>query len=648
MPSSRGIKAGRAYVELGVSDRLTKGLRAAQRRLKAFGAGLRSVGTQFAALGGGVVAPLLGAARVFAGMGDSLNKMSARTGIAVEALSELGFAAEQSGTDLGSLENGLRRMQRSILDGERGLSTAVDAFDELGLAVSDLTELSPEQQFKLLSDRLSQIEDPTRKAALAMMLFGRSGTALLPMMANGAKGIEELQQQARDLGLTISTGAAKDAAVLTDTLNMLWRTLKQAAFAVGAALAPTLTEVADTMTRVVIRVSSWIKENGKLVVAVLAAGTAIAAIGVGAIAAGFAISGLAGLFGALATTVSVAGAVMGAILSPIGLVIAAIAGLGTAAVIYSGAAGDALHWLGEQFGRLKAFVGTVVGGIADALKAGDIGLATKVLWAGVRVAWEKGIAPLRQMWNEFRYAIQRVAIQAFAGLKSAWINVSTWMWTNFPKTTEFVAKTWANLGATLRKVWVRFQDWLSDRWIEVMGLFDESLDVEMAKTIGREDLNEQLSEIERNRAKAVAEAERKGAMTAAEHEAERAAAMAQVELDKAEALARLNADHQERVAAAQEALRAAQEELAAVRAQAREDAAEQRELAKRPQLPGGVGDVGAIGKDMARRISAVGTFNAAAIAGLGGGRQLDRIVTASEQTAKNTKEIVRKPANVFT
>jgi hypothetical protein len=37
MPNTRGIRAGRAFVELGVNDRLTRGLRRAQRQLRAFG-----------------------------------------------------------------------------------------------------------------------------------------------------------------------------------------------------------------------------------------------------------------------------------------------------------------------------------------------------------------------------------------------------------------------------------------------------------------------------------------------------------------------------------------------------------------------------------------------------------------------------------
>ena len=48
MADAKGIRAGRAFVELGVSDKLTRGLRKAQARLKAFGNAVRSIGARLA------------------------------------------------------------------------------------------------------------------------------------------------------------------------------------------------------------------------------------------------------------------------------------------------------------------------------------------------------------------------------------------------------------------------------------------------------------------------------------------------------------------------------------------------------------------------------------------------------------------------
>ena len=84
-----------------------------------------------------------------------------------------------------------------------------------------------------------------------MEIFGKSGTRLLPLIADGAKGLAKFQEQARALGLTISTQAAKDASVLADALDTLWKVIKQAVFSIGSALAPTITELQHHIDRFV-------------------------------------------------------------------------------------------------------------------------------------------------------------------------------------------------------------------------------------------------------------------------------------------------------------------------------------------------------------------------------------------------------------
>ena len=56
-----------------------------------------------AGLGAAMAAPLLGAAKYFSSYGDQVAKMSKRTGMSVEALSELRYVASQTGTEFSSL-----------------------------------------------------------------------------------------------------------------------------------------------------------------------------------------------------------------------------------------------------------------------------------------------------------------------------------------------------------------------------------------------------------------------------------------------------------------------------------------------------------------------------------------------------------------
>ncbi|MCL4193730.1 MAG: hypothetical protein KJZ87_18475, partial [Thermoguttaceae bacterium] len=241
MANAQGIRAGQAFVELFADDsRLVRGLKAASAKLKAWGQGVTAVGKTMLAGGATVLGALVGTAKVFANMGSQLADMSARTGVSVEALSELGYVAEMSGGDLETLEAGLRKMQKAIVEAATGSQSAQESLSALGITIADLKNLSPDEQFMLIADRLAQIKNPTQRAAAAMEVFGKSGTKLLPMMAGGAAGLEAMRQKARDLGLVMSSEDAAAADGFGDVLDTLWKTLKVGVFTIGSALAPIL------------------------------------------------------------------------------------------------------------------------------------------------------------------------------------------------------------------------------------------------------------------------------------------------------------------------------------------------------------------------------------------------------------------------
>ena len=117
MADAGAIRAGKAFIELTADDgKLQKTLRSAQQKLRSFGASVDKVGRRLFTAGSAIVGSLAGLAKMFAGSGDSLDKMSHRTGIAVETLSQLSFAAQQTGQNVETFEHAIQRMQASIFD----------------------------------------------------------------------------------------------------------------------------------------------------------------------------------------------------------------------------------------------------------------------------------------------------------------------------------------------------------------------------------------------------------------------------------------------------------------------------------------------------------------------------------------------------
>ena len=117
---ARDIRAGGAYIELFTKDlSLQKGLQAASRQVASFALGVASLGTTMSswgkkilALGGLIAAPVTAMSKGWAALGDDLADMATRTGLSVEALSALKYAAEVTTTEFDAVEKGIRKMQQ--------------------------------------------------------------------------------------------------------------------------------------------------------------------------------------------------------------------------------------------------------------------------------------------------------------------------------------------------------------------------------------------------------------------------------------------------------------------------------------------------------------------------------------------------------
>lgn len=98
MASAGGIRAGRAFVEIGVNDaQLVAGLRRAQARLRSFGASLRTQGSQIARVGAAAAGGFGVASAVFARFDDRMRAVGAISGATGEEFKKLTDAAKRLG-----------------------------------------------------------------------------------------------------------------------------------------------------------------------------------------------------------------------------------------------------------------------------------------------------------------------------------------------------------------------------------------------------------------------------------------------------------------------------------------------------------------------------------------------------------------------
>ncbi len=651
MADARSIRAGAAYVELFVNDsKLVRGLQSANKKLKAFGDAISGWGKKLAAAGSAITAPLIAFAKASASGSKELLSMSQRTGISVEALSELGYAAQISGSDMETLELGIRKMQKTIAAAAMGSKAATDALAQLGITIDDLRGLSPDQQFKLIADKLAAIQSPALRAALAMQIFGRNGTSLLPMLSQGAAGIEAMQEQARRLGLTASAAGVQIGAELEETLSTLWKVLKKVGSTLGSAIAPLLTQWANRLIDIVVQGTAWIKQNKDLVVSVFKVALMVSATGTALMLLGKAIVFVGSVLGVLASIVTGVGTVLGTIgsviawlLTPIGLVTAAVVALGAYLVYASGLGGKALEWLGQRFSELSEFASQAFAGISDALAAGDIALAAQILWLSLKIAWIKGVQTLESVWLTFRNFFIKMAYDAFYGALAACEIVWHGFEVAWIETTAFLSKVWTSFTSGFQKAWNSAINWTAKRLLDLQGLFDSSLDVDAAKKMADEDLAATNAEIDQKKDAALKAREQQRQQERADETQTHEAALTQIGQESQDKEQELEDEYAKKMKASEDELSKTREEWQ----KAIEEARKKRQLKDaqgpdRLQEPPSMPDyLEGLGPTIAQKtIGVTGTFNAMEARGLGAGNVADRIAKATEDTAKHAKRLV--------
>ena len=288
--------------------------------LQKFGKSMQKVGASFAVVGGAITAALGVAVKSLANAADVADDTAKRTGLTVEAVQELGYVAKMTGSNLATVEVALRTMQKGLTDSGTESAAFTSALETLGLSLAELRAMNPQAQFDALSQAIAGVADPSQRAGLAMTVFGRAGTALLPMLAEGADGIAKLKDEAHKYGYVMSQEVAEAGSNFNDNLDRLKGSLGGLAQQVVAGLLPTLNSLVKCAADVVAGIKEWINNNPNLVSTL-----AHVVASVGAVLTVFgALVAACGSWIALAPAVGAAWTIA---TGPIGITIMAIAGV---------------------------------------------------------------------------------------------------------------------------------------------------------------------------------------------------------------------------------------------------------------------------------------------------------------------------------
>jgi len=171
---------------------------------------------------------------------DDLSKRSVRLNIDIADLRGLQLAADLSGVSLGEIEVGARTLTKQVDALSKGSAKQVALFKELGLTANDVLDKSLMEQIVAVGKGMGGIESVTRRNAIALELFGRSGLKILPLLANNAEAVRSAMSDIQRLGSPISAADGRAVENSNDAYTRLIYTLDNIFQVIGVMLAPAL------------------------------------------------------------------------------------------------------------------------------------------------------------------------------------------------------------------------------------------------------------------------------------------------------------------------------------------------------------------------------------------------------------------------
>ena len=172
---------------------------------------------------------------------DSLNDLREITGLAVPTLNGLAYAAQLSGTDLNALARGVAQFAKVVDAAKRPTSEQAQLLTALGVTAQE-----PEAALMQIADLFAVLPDGLEKSGLAMRLFGKAGTDLIPLLNGGSGALRELMATGQELN-PITAELAEKAGELNDSLDRLKASGKGLGTRVAADIVPGLTQITQAM-----------------------------------------------------------------------------------------------------------------------------------------------------------------------------------------------------------------------------------------------------------------------------------------------------------------------------------------------------------------------------------------------------------------
>lgn len=184
---------------------------------------------------------------------DPLAQLSRQSGIAVEAIQELGFAASVNGGSLEAMSAGLERLSERIGEAVAlGTGEGVEIFKKLGVDIKDAEGRAKSADIVFDELRQSIVEmdiDQSQATSIAAKLGLDPSSVQLLMKTN--QEMAELRERSREFGI-LTQQQTDTVAAYNDSLTMMNRAMDGLKQEIAVGFAPQMQELAEAFTNLIV------------------------------------------------------------------------------------------------------------------------------------------------------------------------------------------------------------------------------------------------------------------------------------------------------------------------------------------------------------------------------------------------------------
>lgn len=171
------------------------------------------------------------------------------TGLDMKTAQAWVVTAQHRDISVKQLQQSMGTLGRSLGATTKPTAASAFAFDKLGVSFNQLKAASPEQRMEILANAFKRLPNGINKAAIAQKLFGRAGQGLLPVLNQGAKGMNKQLEEASKLVPPVAKNAKAAGELMRQqrALNAMMIGLK---VTIGTALIPIITSLTRVLAPV--------------------------------------------------------------------------------------------------------------------------------------------------------------------------------------------------------------------------------------------------------------------------------------------------------------------------------------------------------------------------------------------------------------